>query len=75
MVEKYRKEARVQQLMLMDEFMRTFNDEEDLIPWYECGVPDGANENDYEDIAEDDDEYNEIFNLFIHLVKRPGARH
>lgn len=55
---------RIEQLKAMDAFMRTVDDEYLLEPWLSYGVPDEANEEDYESIAADDEMYKDCVNIF-----------
>ena len=60
------KQRRIQDLKNMDFVMRCINDEENGIfdLWLQEGVPDGATEEDYETIAEAEDDYNIICRIF-----------
>lgn len=62
-------DSRVAVLKAMDNAIRNMNNEEVLDPWLMCGVPDGAWEEDYVDIANDHDNYAEIVRLFAKIVK------
>lgn len=62
-------QSRIAVLKAMDEAIRGMNDEDVMDPWLTCGVPDGAYEEDYEDIASDHDKYAEIVELFAGIVK------
>lgn len=66
--------TRVAQLKAMHELMRNANDEEIYMTWIVAGVPDEPREEDFEDIAADDDMYNECFDLFIKLIKDENNR-
>lgn len=48
-------ELNVKLLEAMDVVVSYLNDEEAIEPWLMCGVPDGADHDDYEDIASDDE--------------------
>ncbi len=61
--------SRIAVLKAMDNAMRNMNDEDSMEPWLMCGVPDGADEEDYESIAEDHEAYAEMVELFSRLVK------
>lgn len=61
--------SRIAVLKAMDNAMRNMNDEDSMEPWLMCGVPDGADEEDYESIAEDHEAYTEMIELFSRLVK------
>lgn len=45
----------IELLRAMDTVVRCMNDEEAIGPWLMGGVPDGANDVDYEDMASDDE--------------------
>lgn len=72
---KYTKDARIKQLKLMHELMRTANDEGIYETWIALGVPDEPQEDDFEFIAENSKEYNECFDLFAKLVKYSDIRY
>lgn len=67
-------EARVAQLKAMHELMLNVNDEEIYMTWIVTGVPDEPSDTDFEDIALDDEMYNECFDLFVDLIKYKGNR-
>ena len=71
---KITKESRIKQLKAMHEVMINANDENIYMSWISCGVPDCPREDDYEFIAEDNEEYNEVIDLFVELVQRKGYR-
>lgn len=60
--------VRIEQLKAMHSLMMNTNDEEIYMTWIALGVPDCPREDDFEDIAEDDESYNECFDLFIRLI-------
>jgi hypothetical protein len=62
-------QSRIAVLKAMDETIRNMNDENAMEPWLMCGVPDGACEEDYEDIASDHESYIEMVGLFAKIVK------
>lgn len=65
--------TRIAILQTMHEFViNKFNDEENIMEWLTYGVPDCPNESDYEFIAEDEENFNEIVDLFQQLKKREG---
>lgn len=72
---KYKTETRVKQLKLMHQLMCTTNDEGLYITWVSVGVPDCPQDDDFELIAEDNDAYNNICELFTRLVAEKGFRH
>jgi hypothetical protein len=65
--------ARMTQLKAMHELMRNANDEEIYMSWI-CLMPDEPREEDFKDIALDDESYNECFDLFIKLIKDENNR-
>lgn len=69
-----KKKARMSQLKAMHEVMINANDENIYMSWITCGVPDCPSDDDYEFIAEDDENYNEAVDLFIKLIQRKGYR-
>ena len=73
-VSKYTKEARVAQLKAMHELMCDANDEGIYMAWITTGVPDCPTEEDFEWIAEDNQAYDECFDLFVKLIARKGNR-
>jgi hypothetical protein len=63
-------DERIKNLKLMDSIARKTDDEELFYDyWLALGVPDCATEDDYEDIAKDDEMYNDIVNVFKNVVK------
>lgn len=70
----YVKETRIAQLKAMHELMTSANDEELYMTWITLGVPDCPSEDDFESIAEDDEMYNECFDLFAGLIANEGFR-
>lgn len=61
--------SRIAVLKAMDNAIRNMNDEESFDPWLMCGVPDGSDDDDYESIAENTEEYVETVKLFAKIVK------
>ena len=59
---------RVKNLKLMDIAARHLNDEDLIDMWLSYGVPDGANDEDYQDIADDKESYIDIENTFKKLM-------
>lgn len=70
---KYTKEARVVQLKAMHELMINANDENIYMTWI-YRMPDEPTEEDFEWIAEDDEEYKHCFDLFVKLIAKEGNR-
>lgn len=66
-------EARMNQLKAMHNLMCNANDETIYMSWI-CTMPDCATEEDFKDIALDDEIYNECFELFIRLIQNSGNR-
>lgn len=62
-------EIRKDTLKKMDSYVRNVvGDEEETEFWLQMGVPDNANEEDYEFIAEDEEEYNRCCRVFSAIV-------
>lgn len=61
--------SKVQNLKLMNDAARHINDEEVIDIWLTYGVPDGATEEDFEDIANDPEEYDRIEKEFKNVMK------
>lgn len=68
------KEARIAQLKLMHKLMVEANDENIYMRWIYL-MPDEPTAEDFEDIAEDDEDYNECFDLFVELISLKGNRY
>ena len=62
-------EFRVTQLKAMDDFMHSVNNEELIDSWLTYGVPDEASEEDYEEIAADDEYYANCVSIFKRTVQ------
>ncbi len=70
--EQFKREVigrRVEVLQAMDYAVRYMNDENSIEPWFMCGVPDGAELEDYEDMASDHETYIDTVKLFAKIVK------
>ncbi len=67
-------ECKVRQLKAMHELMLMANDEEIYMTWIYT-VPDEPSEQDFIEIASDEKEYNEVFDLFLRLINDEGARY
>ena len=65
---------REDQLKAMHEVMCCTNDENIYDSWAMLAVPDEPLEQDFTDIAEDEEEYNDAIDLFIRLVSKKGYR-
>lgn len=61
---------RVEVLQAMDYAVRYMNDEDSMEPWLMCGVPDGAELEDYEDMASDHETYISTVKLFAKIVSK-----
>ena len=57
--------SRKHQLELMHKMMQESNDESIYLVWISTGVPDCPSDDDFLFIAANDDEYNEISEIFI----------
>lgn len=55
----------------MNEYVKCMNDENAYMSWIML-VPDEATEEDLQDIAEDDEMFQEVVELFNRLVKKYG---
>lgn len=69
----YTLKARIEQLKAMHELMCNANDEGIYMTWIYT-MPDEPNEEDFNDIAMDEEMYNECFDEFIDLIKDEGNR-
>ena len=68
---------RYNQLKAMHEVIRQTNDGNIYFSWSAIGIADGpieVMEEDFRDIAADEKQYNEIVDLFIKLISKPGYR-
>ena len=65
---------RVSQLKAMHDLITMANDENIYGTWVTIGIPDEPMQEDFEDIAANNAEYNEIVDLFIKLVGKKGFR-
>ena len=64
-------EERIEMIKSMDYIICNVNDEGAYMKWINV-VPDAPTVDDYESIAEDDELYSEVLNLFCNLIKRYG---
>lgn len=63
--------CRVSNLKFMDWFIRDHIGDEDLFDeWLSEGVPDGASDEDYMDIAAETEAYNDIISVFGAVIER-----
>lgn len=67
------RDARMHQIKAMNDIMVEANDENIYMSWIYL-VPDCADDEDFADIAVDDNLYNECFDLFIKLIQKDGNR-
>lgn len=65
---------RIKNLKMMDKAMRNFDDDVVFDAWLMNGVPDEASEEDYEYIAGEDGEYNDVLDLYLRLTARIANR-
>ena len=72
-ISSWKLDARMDQLRSMHILMQNANDENIYMSWIYT-MPDGATEEDFKDIALDDEMYNECFDAFIKLIKHPDNR-
>lgn len=68
------KQIKIKLLHEMDNFIRNIGDEDILETWLMCGLPDGADEEDYIFFAENEENWTEICSLFGKLAKRMGEK-
>lgn len=64
---------RADQIKAMHEVIKCANDETIYAIWI-TEVPDEPDDEDFESIADDDESYNEVIDLFVKLVGRKGYR-
>lgn len=69
------REARVNQLREMHNLMCNANDENIYYNHWIYLMPDGASEEDFIDIASNNELYNECFDLFVKLIAKKGNRY
>jgi hypothetical protein len=67
-------DARTTQLKAMHMLMLEANDESIYMTWI-CTMPDCPSEEDFMDIALDDEQYNECFDLFVKLIADKDNRY
>ena len=70
----YKRDARVAQLKAMHQLMCEANDESIYMTWIYT-VPDCPSDEDFIDIAMDDEQYNECFDKFVRLIAKNGNRY
>lgn len=74
-LEKAKEVDKVKNLKLINQAAHSFNDEDLIDVWLTNGVPDGATEEDFEEIVNDTDstygtDYSSMIKLFTNLVKK-----
>ena len=67
-------EIRYKQLKAMHKVIQETNDGNIYFSWATIGVPDCPTDMDFYDIARNEEEYNEIVDLFIKLISQRGYR-
>ena len=72
-IQGYRRDIRVRQLKAMHELMREANDENIYSSWI-WEMPDEPSEDDFVNIAMNDQDYNACFDLFVKLIAKDGNR-
>ena len=70
----FTREARINQLKAMHSLMLEANDEGIYMTWI-YRMPDEPSEEDFIDIAMDDEQYNGCFDLFVKLIAKEGNRY
>ena len=70
----FSRDARIAQLKAMHELMTEANDENIYMTWIYL-MPDCPSEEDFIDIAIDDEQYNACFDLFVKLIAKEGNRY
>lgn len=70
----FTRESRIDQLKSMHNLMMEANDEGIYMTWIYL-MPDCPSEEDFIDIAMDDEQYNECFDLFVKLIAKNGNRY
>lgn len=63
------KQARIEILKQMNQYIIDLGDEEVWMSWITLGVPDEPSEDDYEFIASNEDEWYDTVKFFAHLTK------
>ena len=74
-MKNHKLKSRVSQLKSMHELMMDANDENIYMIWIMGWIPDEPMEEDFIDCAENDDHYNETFDLFVRLIAKDGCRY
>lgn len=71
-LKRLRIQSRVKQLKAMHSLMIEANDENIYMTWIMGWIPDEPTEEDFIDCAENDEWYNETFELFKKLINKKG---
>ena len=70
----FTRDARITQLKAMHTLMFKANNENIYMRWIYL-MPDCPEEEDFADIAINDEQYNECFDLFVELIAKKGNRY
>lgn len=70
----FTRQSRIDQLKAMHELMKLANDESIYFSWITY-MPDEPSEEDFIDIAMNDELYNECFDVFVRLIKLKNNRY
>ena len=62
-------ENRVKVLKLLNDLIMDIGDEDVFDDWFAYGIPDGATEEDYKEIAEDTEEFKRIVKVFSKIYE------
>ena len=73
-ISEFTRNARIAQLKAMHTLMCEANDENIYMRWIYL-MPDQPSEEDFADIAINDEQYHDCFNLFIKLIAKNGNRY
>lgn len=73
-IAKHTRDSRIRQLKAMHDLMCEANDESIYMTWI-YRMPDCPSEEDFIDIAIDDEQYNGCFDLFVKLIAKEGNRY
>lgn len=65
--------SREKMLIGMNEIIMNLNNEDVINRWLMCGVPDGADEEEICDMANNDDDFKYCASLFLDIIKRKSA--
>lgn len=73
-MQEWKLKNRIEALRAMEQLMILSNDEDLYMIWVQEGIPDCPSDDDFEYIAEDDEEYDRILDLFIDLIRDKNWR-